>query len=121
MKRIFKSVMIVAAAIFLAACASTPANPFVGMWEVSINTPVGVMGATLDVTPDLMGSMTSAELGATSLKDVTVTGNAVSFNVVIDAQGQTLPLSFTGAIEGDNLTGNFDSDFGAIPVTAVRK
>jgi hypothetical protein len=121
MKRIFKSAMLVAATIVLAACASTPANPFVGVWDVSINTPVGVMGATLDVSPDLMGSMSSAELGATELQGITVTGNAVSFNVVVDAQGQTLALSFAGTIEGDNLSGNFDSDFGAIPVTAVRQ
>jgi hypothetical protein len=93
----------------------------VGVWDVSINTPVGVMGATLDVSPDLMGSMSSAELGATELQGITVTGNAVSFNVVVDAQGQTLALSFAGTIEGDNLSGNFDSDFGAIPVTAVRQ
>ena len=121
MKRIFKSVMLVAATIFLAACASTPANPFVGMWDVSINTPVGVMGATLDVTPDMMGTMSSAELGETALEGVTVSENAVSFNVVVDAQGQTLALSFAGMIDGDTLTGNFDSDFGAIPVTATRQ
>jgi len=121
MKRIFKSVMIVAATIFLAACASTPANPFVGMWDVSINTPVGVMAATLDVTPDMMGTMSSADLGETALQGITVTENAVSFNVVVDAQGQTLALSFAGMIEGDMLTGNFDSDFGAIPVTATRQ
>jgi len=121
MKRIYKSVMIVAATIFLAACASTPANPFVGMWDVSINTPMGAMGATLDVTPDMMGSMTSEQLGATAMQGITVTGNAVSFNVEIDAQGQMLALSFAGMIDGDSLTGNFDSDFGAIPVTATRK
>ena len=121
MKRIYKSIMIVAATIFLAACASTPPNPFVGMWNVSINTPVGVMGATLDVTPDLMGSMSSDDLGTTDLQGITVTGNAVSFNVVVDAQGQTLALSFAGMIEGNMLTGNFDSDFGAIPVTAIRQ
>lgn len=121
MKRIYKSVMIVAATIFLAACASTPANPFVGMWDVSINTPVGVMGATLDVNPDLMGTMSSDDLGTTDLQGITVTGNAVSFNVVVDAQGQSLALSFAGTIEGDNLTGNFDSDFGAIPVSATRQ
>lgn len=121
MKRFYKSVMIAAVTIFLAACASTPANPFVGMWDVSINTPVGAMGAMLDVTPDMMGSMTSEQLGATAMQDIVVTGNAVSFKVSVDAQGQTLALSFAGTIDGDNLTGNFDSDFGAIPVTAVRK
>lgn len=120
MKRIFKSFIVVAATVILAACASTPANPFVGMWELSINTPVGAMGATLDVSADMMGSMSSAELGATEMRGITVTDNAVSFNVVVDAQGQTLALSFAGTIDGNTLTGNFDSDFGAIPVTGTR-
>lgn len=121
MKRIFKGLVFLTANVLLAACASAPANPFVGVWDVSINTPMGVMGATLDVASDLSGAMRSDQLGATAMKGVTVTGNAVSFNVVIDAQGQTLPLSFAGTIDGRNLSGNFDSDFGAIPVTAVRQ
>ena len=79
------------------------------------------MGATLDVASDLSGSMSSEQLGATAMNNVTVNGNAVTFNVVVDAQGQTLALNFSGTIEGDNLTGNFDSDFGAIPVTATRQ
>ena len=121
MKRMFKGIMLFAAGIVLAACASAPANPFVGMWDLSINTPVGVMGAQLDVASDLSGSMSSAELGATELLGVNVSGNAVSFNVIIDARGQTLQLSFAGNIEGDSLNGNFDSDFGAIPVTGTRQ
>ncbi|MCB1647953.1 MAG: hypothetical protein H7A05_05105 [Pseudomonadales bacterium] len=121
MKRFFKGILLFTASIVLAACASTPANPFVGMWDISINTPVGMMGAQLDVASDLSGSMSSAELGATELRSVSVSGNAVSFNVIIDAQGQTLQLSFAGNIEGDSLNGNFDSDFGAIPVTGTRQ
>lgn len=121
MKRIYKNLMIVAATIFLAACASTPANPFVGLWDISIDTPVGIMGAALEVNPDLMGTMSSIDLGRTDLQGLTVTGNAVSFNVTVDAQGQTLLLSFAGTVEGDNLTGNFDSDFGTIPVTGTRQ
>lgn len=121
MKTILKSCIAVAATIMLAACVSTPVNPFVGMWDLSINTPVGAMGATLDVSADMMGSMSSPELGATQMQGITVTENAVSFNVLVDAQGQTLALSFAGTIDGDALSGNFDSDFGAIPVTGTRQ
>ena len=59
--------------------------------------------------------------GGKTLTGVTVQDNAVSFQTIIDAQGQTLTLRFSGTIDGDSLAGNFDTDFGAIPVTGVRR
>jgi hypothetical protein len=121
MKRIFKSFIVVAATVILAACASTPSNPLAGTWDLSINTPVGAMGATLNISEDMMGTMSSAELGSTDMENIEVIGNAVSFVVVVDAQGQTLALNFSGTIEGDVMEGNFDSDFGAIPAVGTRQ
>lgn len=113
--------IIAAATLFLAACASTPPNPFVGMWDVNIETPVGAMVATLDIQPDLSGTMSSGDLGSAALNDVTVIDNAVTFATTVDAQGQTLTLRFAGTIAGNQLAGNFDSDFGAIPVTGTKQ
>ena len=121
MKKFYKGLMIAVAAMFLAACASTPANPFVGGWDVTIDTPVGVLYAAIDITPDLAGTMSSGEMGSATLTGVTVEENAVSFQTIIDAQGQTLTLRFSGTIDGDSLAGNFDTDFGAIAVTGVRR
>lgn len=122
MKRITMSSIIVAAALLLAACVSSaPPNPLVGMWDISIDTPVGVMGATIDVKPDLTGTMFSDDLGAATLDNVMSMDNSVTFKTTVDAQGQMLTLDFTGTIAGDTLAGNFDTDFGAIAVTGVRK
>jgi hypothetical protein len=121
MKKFYKGLMIAVAALFLAACASTPANPFVGGWDVTIDTPVGVLNAAIDITPDLAGTMSSGEMGSATLTGVTVEENAVSFQTTIDAQGQSLTLRFSGTIDGDSLAGNFDTDFGAIAVTGVRR
>lgn len=121
MKRISMASIIAAATLFLAACASTPPNPFVGMWDVNIETPVGAMVATLDIQPDLSGTMSSGDLGSAALNDVTVIDNAVTFATTVDAQGQTLTLRFAGTIAGNQLAGNFDSDFGAIPVTGTKQ
>src|SRR5690606_31522484 len=122
MKKLFRGSFVVAAALFLAACASTPPNPFVGVWDISIDTPVGVMGANLNIAPDLTGNMSSDDLGgATPLDNISVVDNAVSFSASVDAQGMTLTLNFEGTIAGDTLAGNFDTEFGAIPVTGVRQ
>lgn len=121
MKRLSLGSIIVAATLFLAACASAPSNPAVGMWDVSMDTPVGVMAATVTISPDLSGNMSSTDLGETPLDSLTVMENELKFSATIDAQGQTLTLDFTGMIDGDSLEGRFDSDFGPIPVTGTRQ
>ncbi len=121
MKRLSMGSIIVAAALFLAACASTPPNPFVGLWDVSIETPVGAMVAVLDIEPGLSGIMSSTDLGSAELSDITVVDNAVTFATTVDAQGQSLTLRFAGTIAGDTLAGNFDTDFGAIPLTGTKR
>ena len=113
--------IIIAAALLLAACASSRPNPFVGLWDVSIETPVGAMVATLDIEPDLSGIMSSGDLGAAELSNITVIDNAVTFQTTVDAQGQTLTLRFAGTIAGNTLAGNFDTDFGAIPLTGTKR
>ena len=120
MKRLLKGSLLLVAALLLAACASTQ-NPAVGIWDVNIETPVGAMVVVLDIQPDLSGTLSSGALGSAALDGVTVEGNAVNFSTTVDAQGQTLTLRFAGTIEGDNLAGNFDTDFGAIPVAGVRR
>ena len=37
------------------------------------------------------------------------------------AQGQSLTLNFNGTVDGDALTGEFGSDFGAFGVTGTRQ
>ncbi|MES3008954.1 MAG: hypothetical protein V4751_14415 [Pseudomonadota bacterium] len=121
MKTLLKGSLLLVAALLLAACASTPPNPAVGIWDINMETPVGAMVVTLDIQPDLSGTMSSGDLGSVTLNGVAVEGNALNFEATVDAQGQTVALRFAGTIDGDNLAGNFDTDFGAIPVAGVRR
>lgn len=118
--RIGSLLMGFAVALLLAACASTAPHPLIGNWEITIETPIGAMTANLNVNPDLTGQMSSQDLGAAALAGVSVSGEAVSFSTTVNAQGQSLTLAFAGNVVGDTLTGNFNTDFGAIPVTGRR-
>jgi hypothetical protein len=55
------------------------------------------------------------------LSGIVYADNTASFTAEISVQGQEIVLDFTGSAEGDALTGEFGSDFGAMDVTATRQ
>lgn len=108
-------------ALFISACASvSEPHPLVGDWVITIDTPIGAMDANLSVNEDLSGEMSSQDLGGAPLEAVTVNGDDVSFSTTVDAQGQSMTLVFNGTVIDDALSGSFNTDFGAIPVTGRR-
>jgi type IV secretory pathway protease TraF len=60
-------------------------------------------------------------LGSAALNGITVDGEAVQFSTTIDAQGQSIALAFNGTVTGDQLSGQFNTDFGPIAVSGVRQ
>jgi N-methylhydantoinase B/oxoprolinase/acetone carboxylase alpha subunit len=65
--------------------------------------------------------MSSTELGSAALTGITVDGETVQFSTTIDAQGQSITLAFNGTVTGDQLAGQFNTDFGPIAVSGVRQ
>lgn len=108
------------ALLILAGCASGP-PPAVGMWGVDMNTPLGVIPVTLTLNEDGTGSMVAANLGDAPVADVVYDGPNVTFTTEIDAQGQSLRLDFSGAVDGDAIEGSFGSAFGDIAVSGTRQ
>lgn len=120
--RLGSLVMGFAVALLLTTCAGTSApHPLVGAWAITIDTPVGSMAGNLNINPDMTGDMSSTELGSAALNGITVDGEAVQFSTTIDAQGQSITLAFNGTVTGDQLAGQFNTDFGPIAVSGVRQ
>ena len=119
MTKLFKNLVMASALVFIAACAA-PTPPGVGMWDVTIDTPIGVQPSVWTISADGTGMM-SGEQGDQDLEGIMLEGNTISFDVEIDAGGQSLSLSFSGTVDGDSLSGEFDSDFGAFGVTGTRQ
>jgi len=111
---------LMALVLVLAGCASAP-NPAIGAWDVNLTTPAGALNAVLVIADDGTGNMSMEGLGEAPLSDIMVDGNAVSFSANIDAQGQELSLTFNGTVEGDALTGEIGSPFGAMAVSGTRQ
>ncbi len=120
MQKLLRNTTLVAFILVLAACATGSANPFVGTWDTMATTPVGNQASVWTIAADGTGVM-SSDQGNQTIDGIVVMGNNVSFELVIDAGGQTLALNFSGVVEGDTLTGAFASDFGDFGVTGTRQ
>jgi hypothetical protein len=107
-------------ALLLAVAGCASVNPAVGAWNIEMQTPLGAMPAVLTIAEDGTGSM-AGDLGEQQINGIMVDGNNVNFATSIDAQGQSINLTFSGVVAGDSLSGEFGSDFGAFAVTGTRQ
>jgi hypothetical protein len=91
----------------------------VGMWNVSIATPMGAQAISLEFTDEQTGV---ARRGADSvpLQDVSVSGDTATFSVAL-----TQPIRVTGQctieVDGDTVTGTARAGFfGTFALTGSR-
>lgn len=83
-------------------------SPLSGVWDLVSESQLGTLERKLIVYNDGTGKyVTDADNAISELK---VDGANVTFNVTVDAQGQQLPLAFTGTLAGDALNGTFGVD-----------
>ena len=118
MKSMTGGLLVLSWALIVGCVASAP--PGVGTWSVEMNTPLGMLPATLTLNEDGSGSMTSDQLPEASFSGAVFDGNDIAFSVEVDAQGQTLLLDFSGTVEGNSVSGQFGSNFGDFSVTGSR-
>ena len=118
MIKLTRNLLIVISLLFLVAC--TKPHPAVGTWDISIDTPVGIMNMVLHIAEDGTGLLVSVELGEQSITDILLGEDSITFSVDVDAQGQMSTLDFTGTVADDVLSGEFGSDFGILAVTGSR-
>ncbi len=119
MKKILSGWLVLSVALLVGCAASTP--PAVGVWDVEMNTPLGVLPATLTINADGTGMMSAEGLGEASIEGIMFDGNSLTFDTEIDAQGTMLVLEFSGSVDGDSIDGEFGSDFGAFGVSGTRQ
>ncbi len=110
---------LIAMVLVLAGCAAS-VPPAIGVWNIEMNTPLGAMPAVLTISGDGTGVM-SGDLGEQNISGIMFDGNAINFTADLEAQGQSISLTFSGTVDGDSLSGEFGSDFGAFGVTGTRQ
>ena len=114
--RTFKNAVIVAAAVAaLASLSATVAAQakvdVTGKWLFSVQTEAGTGEPTVTLKQDgekLTGHYSSATLGEADLTG-TLKGNKIEIKFEADMQGQKLPVTYTGEVEGkDAMKGTLD-------------
>ena len=94
-----------------------------GTWNIVMKTPIGEQQSTLVLTSDgssLAGTMNSATMGSTALKDGTINGNTAAWKADI-TQPMALTLEFSATVDGDAISGNAKLGmFGNAPFSGTR-
>ena len=93
-----------------------------GKWEITINSPMGAVKASLDLKTDgssLTGTQT-AQQGSGPLENGKVDGNNLAWSAKISSP-MPLTLDFTGTVDGDKLSGSVKAgSFGSFPFNGNR-
>ena len=93
-----------------------------GKWEITINSPMGAVKATLDLKTDgaaLTGTQT-AQQGSGPLENGKADGDNLSWSAKISSP-MPMTLDFAGKVEGDKLSGSVKAgSFGSFPFTGSR-
>jgi hypothetical protein len=94
-----------------------------GTWKLVMKTPLGERKVTLTMQNaggTLSGKMTNEEGNATDIFDGKATGDNIGFKAAIKSP-MPLTLEFTGAVAGNNISGNVSaSGVGSWPFTGSR-
>ncbi len=93
-----------------------------GVWNTTMNTPMGAQKATLTLATDggsLTGSMSGPQ-GSIDLKDGAVDGDSLSWKADI-TQPMAMTLEFSATVSGDEISGNVQlGAFGTASFSGTR-
>ena len=121
MKRLLIAVCVAAASVAAAAQAKTDLT---GKWTFTVTTDAGTGTPTVTLKQDgekLTGHYSSQTLGEADLTG-TVKGDDVKFSFNADLQGQAVPVTYAGKIDGkDSIKGTLDIAGGMASGTFTAK
>lgn len=94
-----------------------------GTWNINIEAPGQSLAATLNLTQQgekITGTMQSQFLGTSDIKNGAVTASGFSFDATVNVQGQSIELSLSGKVTGNQVSGSISSPMGAIPFSGTK-
>lgn len=103
----------------LSALTSTTAmaaiqNPAVGAWDFTTNSPEGTFTTQLEIRQEAgaLVAVGKSPQGERAYDSIAVDGNRIKLVVTINYNGTGLTITYTGTIDGKEMSG--DADFGGM-------
>ena len=125
-----KLLAVIALAVFAAPAAAqepakVPTANVAGNWDFSFTSPQGAANWRIkfDQAGDTLRGQAATDFGQLDVTDGWVTGNDISFTLVLNFNGQSISVNFAGTVKGDTAQGNIDVPGAGIqpfPFTAVK-
>ncbi len=106
-----------------AAEAAAQEADLTGTWNLEVVTGQGSGNPTMVLEQNgntITGTYESALLGNAEVSG-TLEGNEFTISFTVNAQGQSAPVTYTGTVEGDSMSGQFDlAGMAGGPFTGTR-
>jgi hypothetical protein len=93
-----------------------------GKWSVSMDTPIGrqQFGWEIKESGGSWSGVMDGPTGRAELKDIRVNGDSVAFETRINSPMGALDLNFSGAVQGDQISGTCKTLFGNAQFAGTR-
>jgi hypothetical protein len=101
-----------------------PSVDITGEWEVMVNAQGMNMPFTLTVAQEgaeFSGTMSNPEMGEARVRDGFVSGNEITFVLILSAGPQSMEARAEGRVTGDEIRGSGSGEMGSFTFTATRK
>ena len=94
-----------------------------GEWEITSESPQGSMTrlVTLEQHGDSLSGTMETRMGSMPIQKGSVNGNEISFTIVFTREDQSMEMTYTATVVGDEMSGKFVTPRGERPWTAKRK
>lgn len=114
--RLITALLLTATLSALTSTAATAAiqNPAVGAWDFTTNSPEGTFTTQLEIRQEAgaLVAVGKSPQGERAYDSIAVDGNRIKLVVTINYNGTGLTITYTGTIDGKEMSG--DADFGGM-------
>jgi len=94
-----------------------------GNWKLTMNTPMGTQTPTIIISEegeDYKGTM-DGPMGTVDLEEISIDGSSFGFKAEVDSPMGKIKLAFKGTVDGDSVSGQFDTPMGPTQFTGDRQ
>jgi imidazolonepropionase-like amidohydrolase len=106
------------------AAGAAPAAQVAGTWNMTMNSPQGVMEIVMRFTQSgsTFGGTLTSSFGEQQVDDGQVNGRVLTWRSTIQFGGQSMTLSYRAEVDGNRMSGTAElGTFGSSPFTAERR